>query len=124
MGFLIKKNFELPYKVYSALITQTGATDPTAIVLENTLGTITFDYLTNGYYNILSSNLFVLDKTFIIINLARFDSSISQPTVCMASYFDLSTINLYSYYYDFALTRFFPSDDLIINGSIEIRVYN
>jgi hypothetical protein len=42
----------------------------------------------------------------------------------MASYFDLSTINLYSYYYDFALTRFFPGDDLIINGSIEIRVYN
>jgi hypothetical protein len=124
MGFLIKKNFELPYKVYSALLTQTGATDPTAIVLENTLGTITFDYFTAGYYNILSSNLFVLDKTFIFINLARFDSPTSQPTICMASYFDLSTINLYSYYYDFALTRFFPADDLIINGSLEIRVYN
>jgi hypothetical protein len=123
MGYLIINN-TLPYKVYSALLTQTGAAAPTETILENTLGTITFDYLTNGYYDIKSSNLFVLDKTFVFINLARFDSPTSQPTVCMASYFDLSTINLYSYYYDFALTRFFPGDDLIINGSLEIRVYN
>jgi hypothetical protein len=123
MGFLIKNN-ALPYKVYSALITQTGATDPTAFVLKNTLGTITFDYLTNGYYNILSSNLFVLNKTFILINLARFDGTTGQPSVCIASYFNLSTINLYSYYYDTGLTRFFPGDDLILNGSLEIRVYN
>ena len=93
-------------------------------VLENTLGTITFDYLSNGYYDIKSTNLFVLDKTFVFINLARFDGTTGQPTVCMASYFNLSTINLYSYYYDYTLTRFFPGDDLIINGSLEIRVYN
>jgi hypothetical protein len=121
MGFLIKNN-ALPYKVYSALITQTGATDPTAFVLENTLGTITFDYITNGTYNILSSNLFVLDKTFIFINLARND--LAQPDICITRYFDLSIINLFSYYYDVALTRFFLGDDLIVNGSIEIRVYN
>ena len=123
MGYLINNN-GLPYLVYSALITQTGGADPTAIVLENTLGTITFDYLSNGYYDIKSTNLFVLDKTFVFINLARFDGTTGQPTVCMASYFNLSTINLYSYYYDYTLTRFFPGDDLIINGSLEIRVYN
>lgn len=121
MGFLIKNN-RLPYKVYSALITQTGATDPTAIILENTLGTITYDYITNGTYNILSSNLFVLDKTFIFINLARNDAA--QPDICITKYFDLSTINLFSYYYDVGLARFFPADDLIINGNLEIRVYN
>ena len=123
MGYLIINN-SLPYKVYSALLTQPGAAAPTETILENTLGSITYNYSSNGVYNILSSNLFTLNKTFILINLAKFDSPTSQPTVCMASYFDLSTINLYSYYYDFSLTRFFPGNDLIINGSLEIRVYN
>lgn len=40
-----------PYKVYKALLTQSGTNAPTAIVLENTTGlTIAYDYTTVGEY--------------------------------------------------------------------------
>ena len=48
-----------PYKVYTALLTQSGTNAPVATVLENTLGEITFSYENQGIYNIVSSSLFI-----------------------------------------------------------------
>lgn len=46
-----------PYKVYTALLNQSGTNAPTATVLENTLGDdLIFTYLNNGYYGVTSNS--------------------------------------------------------------------
>ena len=52
-----------PYRVYTALLTQTGTDAPEAIVLENTIGDIWFTYQQSGIYIINSNNLFTEGKT-------------------------------------------------------------
>ncbi len=53
------------YKVYTALLSQSGTNAPVAIVLQNTLGgAVTYEYFTEeapGSYKILSDNLFLGD---------------------------------------------------------------
>ena len=56
------------YKVYTALLTQTGTSDPTAVVLENTLGTITWNYEGVGDYSFTLTGGF--DDTSNVIVLA------------------------------------------------------
>lgn len=56
-----------PYKVYSALLTQSGTDAPVAIVLENTLGdTVVWSRNDVGYYvATISGNKFTQNKTFV-----------------------------------------------------------
>jgi hypothetical protein len=64
-----------PYKVYTALLNQGGVgIAPTARVLENTLGVITWEYIDAGiYYGTLtsaftpSSSAFTYDKTVVFV---------------------------------------------------------
>lgn len=56
-----------PYKVYTALLSQTGTNAPTAIVLENEIGLIQLTYTAVGTYQIVS-NFFVTDKTAVFLN--------------------------------------------------------
>jgi len=57
-----------PYKVYTAIITQTGTDAPTAVVLQNTLGiTPTLTRFATGNYRITASNTFTANKTFCIV---------------------------------------------------------
>lgn len=59
-----------PYKVYTALLSQEGSSAPQAIVLENTIGTLSWDYRDPGYYGLTSQdNLFIDNKTFINNNI-------------------------------------------------------
>ena len=52
------------YKVYTALLTQTGATAPTARVLENTLGVdVIFGYIGVGIYEINFSGNIITSGT-------------------------------------------------------------
>jgi hypothetical protein len=53
-------------KKYVALLTQTGTNAPTAIVLENTLGTVTFGYNTTGIYSVTATGLLTSNKTTIV----------------------------------------------------------
>lgn len=53
-----------PYRVYSAYLSQASTNAPEAIVLENTLGEITYTRVSEGVYNIESSGLFTSRKTF------------------------------------------------------------
>jgi hypothetical protein len=61
----------LNYKSYVALITQSGTAAPTAIVLENTLGDVTFSYISVGNYEVVTSGLFTADKTAALIPNSR-----------------------------------------------------
>ena len=54
------------YKVYTALLRQSGITDPVVTVLENTIGDIVWTRNNVGYYLGTLSNAFPENKTFII----------------------------------------------------------
>ena len=59
-----------PYKVYTALLTQSGTDAPVATVLENTLGVdIEWSRLSEGYYKATPSEpIFEENKTFHFVN--------------------------------------------------------
>jgi hypothetical protein len=100
------------YKVYTALLSQSGTDAPTAVVLENTIGNIWFTYSEQGFYKIKNdSNLFITGKTFFYI--AQFSPDSSSSFALFIG--DENTMNIE------ALNGF---DDSLLNTSIEIRVYN
>jgi hypothetical protein len=107
----------LPYKVYTALLTQTGINDPVANVLYNTIGTVTVSRTGAGVYNISCPdfNFFTLNKTAICAvptntNIYRYTIRPTNPTTV-----ELVTFNSANP----------PSiDDLLSNTMVEIRVYN
>ena len=106
-----------PYKVYTALLTQTGTDAPTAIILENTLGAITYEYYGPGFYTILSSNLFTLNKTFVLIGnkIKNKEGELTQFTIeGSTSHITIITTNE-------AQSK---TNNLLANTPIEIRVYN
>lgn len=94
----------------------TGA--PVVTVLENTIGNIWFEFNNDGYYYVKSNNLFVSDKTFVLIG-AR-DTNAAN-----------SVGNNYMFVSD-STTIIIDTQDLsgtLMNGNlyntpIEIRVYN
>jgi hypothetical protein len=121
MGFLIKNNV-LPYKVYSAEIIQTGTNPPTETnIFQNTLGLLNYNYNGLGNYEITSTNLFTINKTFILFNLAAISASVAP--IILTQYLSDSLISINAIHYVFSATRFL-ADDNLLNGSIEIRVYN
>ena len=107
----------LPYKVYTALLTQTGTDAPVATVLENTLGgTVVWSYNDVGDYIATLSGAFISGKTFLIVTNANVAS-------------DGNTLGLYWLTSDLlSLTTANELDALTNNimvneTSIEIRVY-
>ena len=110
-----------PYKIYSALLSQSGALSPTAIELENTLGiTATFSYIAPGYYELHMSGKFTSGKTFIINGWPDQDAIGGDFGIFITTYFNSSIVLLKTY--DFSGTST-PSNGLLNNTSIEIRVY-
>jgi hypothetical protein len=55
------------YKVYTALLTQSGTDVPVATVLENTLGNVSFSYTQPGLYRANSAGLFISNKTAVFL---------------------------------------------------------
>jgi hypothetical protein len=98
-----------PYKVYSALVSQSGTNAPTAIVLENTIGAITFGYSSIGFYTIISDNLFIEDKTWTT-------PGYNDVTLLDISIFRANTNTLW--------LQVGSGNDSLFKTSIEIRVYN
>jgi hypothetical protein len=114
----------LPYKVYTALLTQINddaPAAPTAIVLENTLsGTPTFEYLAPGSYSIRLNGEFIENKTFFIIGCGENSSSngafiTSQDISSRPDRLSISTGTTVS-----SATW---ADGLLYKTPIEIRVY-
>lgn len=56
------------YKVYTALLTQSGEDPPVATVLENTIGDIVWGYYGVGVYSAVLVDAFSVDKTMALIN--------------------------------------------------------
>jgi hypothetical protein len=109
-----------PYKVYTALLTQTGTNAPVAIVLENTLGgNIVWSRLDNGIYIGTLSNSFIENKTGVIINNTAYATDSQITTVDILT---TSTVNIQTSYTTDGV--FALEDSCMYNNLIEIRVYN
>ena len=64
--------FTSPYKVYSALLTQSGTDAPVATVLENTLGgEVVWSRYSEGVYMGELSNTFIINKTDIAFGATK-----------------------------------------------------
>lgn len=104
-----------PYKVYTALLSQSGISAPTLVVLQNTLGdTITPLYNSVGNYTLQldALNLFTSTKTFILLN-----SSYNTNAYLGIVRGDDSQLLVN------ATFNGSNSNNVILNASIEIRVY-
>ncbi|MNR28438.1 hypothetical protein D3C85_1457620 [compost metagenome] len=107
----------LPYKVYTAIVSQTAGGIPTAMVLENTLGgEVTWYKQQVGFFIIRSTGLFTLDKTVLLSSTGlNYEDSTNYNITWDAE--DINSISLYT-------TTDQPIDDLLRKSLIEIRVYN
>lgn len=111
------------YKRYVALVSQSGTDAPTATVLENTFNmTPVWSYATDGSYNLTITNAFPsASKVFVLVSdgrYANFDATYIAVTV-VGVWATSSIINFQT-----TLTGAVPSNGLLSNTSIEVRVYN
>ena len=104
-----------PYKVYTALLSQSSTSNPTVVILENTLGTVTFTRSSIGVYSVNSSGLFTADKTFVIMGAG-----------INANYTNAITLINSSTFYIITKVSSTQSDADSANTKVafEIRVYN
>ena len=102
------------YLVYTALITQTGTSAPTATVLKNTLGgTVVWSYNGVGDYTATLSGVFTANKTTV----TALSNNISTAKEASGVWDTTSTIDVYT-------TDAWDSANDVLNISFfEIRVY-
>ena len=112
-----------PYKVYTALLTQSGTNAPVATVLQNTLsGNVNFVRLQAGQYSITSSNLFGNTSPVIVLGSNRTAANIGGTvSTLITRYLNSSNIDFWSM--NSNLDSFIEGFGAINNVSIEIRVY-
>lgn len=105
------------YKVYTALLSQSGTNDPVAVVLENTLGqTITWSY--NGTGNFITNDITGATSENLWINISKKSNNkyidVEEHNTGGASRVDITQTDIINN---------FPINGLE-KGYIEIRVYN
>jgi hypothetical protein len=104
-----------PYKVYTALLSQSGTNAPVATVLENTLGgTVVWSRDTSGQYKATLNGVFTLNKTSVLIS-----SGVPNGAIVSAFGFDVNSVSAKVRQDSGALV-----DDSLAKTSIEIKVYN
>lgn len=104
-----------PYKVYTALVSQDVINAPTAIVLENTIGSIAWQYSSTGLYTATLTGAFTLDKT-VVLCTGQMTGAIG--TIVRGSRTDNNTVTIRTT--DSATNV----DGQLNKATIEIRVYN
>jgi len=111
---------ELPYKIYTALLTQVDDDAPTAIVLENTLGFVpVYSRDTVGRYFLTYVGGFIVGKTFSLINGVVIESdatsvsTLGYETVPSANRLLIESFNGFGNL----------NDNVMVNTPIEIRIY-
>jgi hypothetical protein len=108
------------YKVYTALLTQTGTNAPVATVLENTLGTtITWTRQGPGIYDAtLTQGVWDNTKTVAFSTLGNFGGT----NIIISLYVNNNNNNIKLY--SLAPISQQNVDNVLSNNTIEIRVYN
>jgi hypothetical protein len=123
------RNFQFPnnngvirvgpgYKVYKALLTQTGTDAPVATILENTLGNVVWTRDNVGSYKATLTGGFTINKTGISIgsnfNFNVLDNSLMQTNSLTVNDFNLTTYNYLSQAFD----------EILLNTLVTIEVYD
>lgn len=109
-----------PYKVYVALLSQTGTDDPTVIVFENTIGDIVWTRQSTGVYRATLVGAFPTNKTFFFTGLYNANT----PDIQTIQYLSEDLVQLYNYYLKLVLGEVGKELlDSFVNVPIEIRVY-
>lgn len=104
------------YKVYRAILTQTGTSAPVATVLENTVGDIVWTRNGQGFYKGTLSNAFDENKTFYYINSKKY---LEDVTFSM-ELGNIDEVLIYS----FNNAGTIGYDSYLFKTPIEIIVYN
>jgi hypothetical protein len=117
------------YKVYTALLTQTGTDAPVATVLENTIGDIVWTYVNPGYYQGVLTNAFPSNKTFVMAPSSVYTSNL--PSGGDMDIYSAGVDSINEVFYTTSLLNGSTgvlSRQNSVNGGypkiIEIRVYN
>jgi len=110
---------EKTYKVYSALLSQSGTNAPTVTVLQNTLGdTPIWTRLTTGVYIGAFTNSYLASKTYLIVGSTTASYAASDAKIGFSGASSGSnTIGVYTN------ANGTQVDGVLENTSIEIRVY-
>ena len=110
-----------PYKVYTALLTQSGTDAPVATVLENTIGNIVWSYYGTGFYVGTLTNAFPYAKTCSIPMLSGYYSAVTEGTVTIKLQANINNDS------EFLISIIDGTgteiNDALQNHPIEIRVY-
>ena len=109
------------YKVYTALLTQSGTSNPTVIVLQNTMTSpVVITRFAQGNYTVACNdfNFFTVNKTAISAisangNMLLARTKINNPTTFRIETFDYSATNPY----------LVTNDDCLAFSMLEVRVY-
>ncbi len=106
------------YKSLVQLLTQTGTNPPVATEVHNNTGqTYTWSYVSDGVYRITSTGTpFTANKTVVFANAGVYAPAIganTQWSLISSSIIELTSLNLNS-----------TQNELITNGSFEVKIYN
>lgn len=108
-------NYLPSYKVYTALLTQTGTNAPVAIILQNDFeDDFIFSYVSSGFYTINSNGLFLNNKT-IAYFIGNFPTYMAYNESILIN-IDVNNQNQIAIYVG--------NDDFLLQIPIEIRVYS
>jgi hypothetical protein len=100
----------LPYKVYTASLTQEGTDNPSAVVLENTLGfEVTWVRESEGEYTLTLPSGTDISKFFIILGI----NNLNTDGVSISDKLGVQSITINTN----------AGDDSLSNSGIEIRMY-
>ena len=106
-------NLAIPYKIYNAILTQSGNLDPVATVLQNTLGgTVVWTRDSEGLYFGTLTGAFTPNKT--LVQATNSTDKINKVGNTTANYIELSMFD----------TDLQDYADSFAKLSIEIKVYN
>jgi len=121
-------NAARPYKVYSALLTQSGTSAPTVIVSENTIGNVSYQRYRVGQYGIVFSDYsnVVANKVWVLPSTnstVYYDNSGSASKIIQA-YFNNNTVYIDTYLFDSFTNLLWNSTEAnFVKLPIEIRIY-
>jgi len=106
----------LPYKVYTAILSQTGTSNPTKTVFQNTLtGTPSITRGAVGVYDIELTGAWVSGKVWLLITNATTGATIAYTTITRT---DVDFLTIFTR--DNTATL---ADGILTDASLEIRVY-
>lgn len=105
-----------PYRVYTGLISQIGTSDPTVVIIENTLGNIVWTRTNSGQYLGYLPGEFLATKTFLLTSSDYSLNPLNQARQFIRNSDDYIAI----------LTQIngVVADGLLENTPIEVRVYD